>query len=478
MKHFLPTVLLLLIVPYCVLSFGAFPHADDYGWTNEAIQYGHFRVIGVFYKLWTGRYFSTLFFGWNPLVFKSILGYQLIPIVLLAGLVAMGTWLSRVWLQTRWTASLAVSLILLHLWIVNLPDLAQGIFWMAGSITYTMPIILLGCMLAVTKASETRLKNRVAIPLVILLASGVVGSNETIMLVTLCLLIGWLILDGVYRRRCRGVILSGFLSALISAAVILLAPGNNARISHHEKSKQLAYSLIKSLEHSLDWVGHFLQSPLFWAASVILLLILIDKQRLQGEEATASGSRNIPLGLQMLFGFALIYSSIFPAFWSLGTPPPDRVATLTIALFLGTWMSLLKTGSVWISTHAWGSSNIGKPGWLYGIAIGCFILSLISHPVTQTTFEDLFNGSVPRSRAEFKDRMQLLAEAREQGKTDMLPLPVRTEYPRHVFMSDLDEDPGYWANYQWARYYKVKKVKVFYPESSMLRETIPLIDHD
>ena len=466
------------MVPYCILSFGAFPHADDYGWSNEAIRYGHFGVIGVFYKLWTGRFFSTLFFGWNPLVFKSILGYQLIPIALLSGFILTGTLLSRLWLQTRWVASLAIALILIHLWTVNLPDLAQGIYWMAGSITYTLPILLLGLLLATIKAVDTGLKNRIAIPLSVVLASGVVGSNETIMLVTLCLFVGWLILNAVYRKSCRAVILSSFISVLISTAIVLLAPGNTARISHHEKSKQLVYSLVKSLEHSLDWVRHFIQSPSFWAASLVILLILVHARRSNDPGTDTVGNGNIPLGIRLLFGFALIYSSIFPAFWSLGTSPPDRVATLTIVLFLGTWVSFLKTCSGWISRSSRIATESSGLKWLSWVAIGCFTFSLLNHSVTRTTFEDLLNGSVMKSRTEFRDRMQLLSDAREQGETDLLELPVRTEYPRHVFMSDLDEDPEYWANYQWARYYKVKNVRVIYPETSPHRETIPLIADD
>src|SRR4051812_23825810 len=75
--------LLLLLAPAIYLSFFAHPIADDYGYTNISLKNTLFSECLNQYLTWNGRYTSNILVLSNPLIIGSLIGYQIIPVLLL-----------------------------------------------------------------------------------------------------------------------------------------------------------------------------------------------------------------------------------------------------------------------------------------------------------------------------------------------------------------------------------------------------------
>jgi len=75
--------LVALLVPYIYLSFFIHPAADDYNYAVLTINNNWFSEYFNQYFTWNGKYSSNCLVLLNPIAFKSISIYRIIPLLLI-----------------------------------------------------------------------------------------------------------------------------------------------------------------------------------------------------------------------------------------------------------------------------------------------------------------------------------------------------------------------------------------------------------
>ena len=175
-------LLALCLAPYLALSAFARPQADDY--CSSAL----FRSLGFWqaqlnaYNGWTNRY-ATMFFT-GILDWFGLWGLRVLPVLLILGLAVSAYLLlkqvfRRVGVEQPRSNLVLFALALTLLHIAALPNLYQSIYWRAGSLAYTLPVIALNLLLAALLRAHARKPVRHAPILFALAAFVAVGFSTT-----------------------------------------------------------------------------------------------------------------------------------------------------------------------------------------------------------------------------------------------------------------------------------------------------------
>jgi len=137
---------LIFLLPYMLLGFFNVPASDDYLYARWQNDWGTVDANITCYVGWGGRYFSNLMLTTcNPLAYSSdykdfLWLYQLHSIALLFGLIAA----TFLWIKVFLSAvnqSVAITFTLVGLSLALMGNVAEFLYWMAGSYTYCYGLI-------------------------------------------------------------------------------------------------------------------------------------------------------------------------------------------------------------------------------------------------------------------------------------------------------------------------------------------------
>ena len=59
-------ILVIMLLPFAVLSFFSHPQADDFDAATTTMRLGYFKAMEKVYESWNGRWFSTAVMLANP----------------------------------------------------------------------------------------------------------------------------------------------------------------------------------------------------------------------------------------------------------------------------------------------------------------------------------------------------------------------------------------------------------------------------
>ncbi len=466
-ERFLILLLILAITPYLILSLFSHPWTDDYCYSYMSRDIGFFKFQAQWYNQWTGRYFLTALLSLNPLVFGSLAGYKLIPIMLIlllfAALYAVVNEFTSSSLSHREKLLLVLSLLLVY--FDRMPDVRPGLYWMAGTITSQLGnILLLFALAALLRLRRTAVVGEkllfTAISSFLIIAA--VGTNE-IALVLLLLALLFFLVAGL---RERGSIAPSFLFifsvAAIAAYISITAPGNNLRMSSFHESRHLGQSVYTSFVAALNAFIVWLGSP---PLVMLTFLAVMMSRRLH------EGRRVFPIAYLLLspplLG-SLMAIAFFPAYWSMGMPPPGRLMNVIYLLFLMGWLCIVSVATGCLSSilpaKAVGQSLkfIAPPLLLYLII---FFAMTPSNTVMVT--QDLINGTAWRYDQELRQRYrQIRNDASLHAEVDLL-----VNQPRSLFFSDIGYASNNWVNECYARYFGKKSITLKVPHLKVHRKS-------
>src|ERR1700730_2752001 len=68
--------LILMILPFTILTIFDQPSADDFYFSEKTMFYGYWNAQLKWYNYWSGRFFSNAVLGVNPLTLRSIFLYK------------------------------------------------------------------------------------------------------------------------------------------------------------------------------------------------------------------------------------------------------------------------------------------------------------------------------------------------------------------------------------------------------------------
>ena len=467
-------LIFLTLLPFAVLCGYSHPGADDF---TDAVQREGFGFWGMQRDLYlnlTGRLFtSVLLTEASPLALHQLPWYGLAPagVLLLLGASLYG--LVRVLAGPAWRrpAGLLAAGLLLALWLLQNPSVAESVYWYNGLAVYTVPTAgLVVWLAALVRYWQAAPKARPAwLALVAALGTCVLWSNEIIalpLMAVVAALAVWQWRRGSPRRKSLLVLTAWCALAL---AVSLLAPGNMARADLIAVAVPLPVLVLGPFAASAYLLLNWLSSGVLLAATALALPALA---RLVAAELPAlrplHGLRPRQLLLALGFLLALLPLAALPSYWATGGLMPPRARASLYLLFLLGWFAAVLAVLVVARQQAWQRQLVARAGWprvATALLWGGLLLHVFSdHNVRVAhrnvgrasnnavlAYRDWLSGSAARYDEALRARYQLLRTA--PGGVLQVPALPPTARPPMLLYHDLTTDSTFGLNQDYARYF-------------------------
>lgn len=311
----------------------------------------------------------------------------------------------------------------------------EGFFWLSGAATYQIGAVFYflstGCFIWMAR-NRYKIMNLFFSALFLLLG---IGSNETLMLLSLGTVI---VLLWLYKENFQisFIVIAGV--ALACCSVVIFAPGNNVRLSTAE-GHDFFSALGICVEKVVQTYIYSLFNPLLWFF-VIFFHSMIDR-------FIACIEQLVPLRYFYFFLVVLIYCLYFPVAWSLNSGAPDRL--VSFIGFLGLLCSIFVVRSL--------LQKMLRFVPLKKIVILCFVLSVILFPFI---FEPLYIAivTVPKGSGFYASHVARNAYVKKMAIEGISSVRVKPiAHNRLLLFSDLDT-LDHLKHY--ARYYGVESILV------------------
>ena len=340
---------ILALVSYIYIGFFTRYWYDDFC-TAGILQQESFINSQIFwYENWSGRFSFHIIVNIAELIGPRIVTF--LPFLTLFVWCVSSTWtIYQLFLAFRLPfaliSSFVTALTLIFSTLDSAPDIVQSLYWQTGMLTYLAPIILLTTWFGLLIfTSRTRSKPFVFGVLLLagfafcFVAGGLAETYSILQLGILIVLLTANLISFIFDigKINSNFILVGFLGAVLSFSIVLLAPGNKVRKAALP-SPPSAVSVVKSSffytlyfaeKHSRRSRGVSLLSLVFpaWLALMIYEKSTGDKKR-----SKLSGIKVKPALAVIFFciitGFFLMFICFVPAFYSMSETLPLRAQIL------------------------------------------------------------------------------------------------------------------------------------------------------
>jgi hypothetical protein len=452
-KKILIIFLIVLILPFMINCFFAYPQSDDFCYSYISQSMGFFKAQYKVYVTWSGRFTSTALLCINPLVYQSIAAYRFVfAVFILSQLASIYLLVGAVTKRTlSWQEKLIFSLMLLFAFLDQMDDIRSGLYWMAGVATYQVAETLLFLYIALflminqDRKHDTVLNKCVVILLALLLG----GTNEIVMVLSL-LISSLLVLHSYSSRKSISPFQAGvFVAVVTGSCICLLAPGNFSRLSEYHDRKNIFITSWNALHSALSSMEVWVTSPLTLILTGMVLIAILCKPQLKTLFADFKIVRSVCL---LLF---LMFLCFFIPYWSTGMYPQNRAINMIYLLFLLGWMM-----NVALIFARFGEPIVHSINRI-PIKTGCivataFMILLFTFGTSNFMLvaKDLLNGESFRYNAQMRQReLQTVNSGEDDLTLDNIASP-----PRSLFFSFISQDRTYWVNGCYAKYFGKKSV--------------------
>ncbi|HXE95466.1 MAG TPA: DUF6056 family protein [Dongiaceae bacterium] len=449
-------VIAVYISIYITLGFCAQPSADDFDFAYKVYHSGFLDSQYSWYNTWTGRYASTAAISAFVACFDFMKYYWLIPSFLIPATFAsfyLFVYIAGMGLVTNKQAAFA-GVILLSLYLSEVPTPAETFYWLAGGFTYQLGNILYLVSLAVlirivTDPAKSKLP---CIMLICLLVTGISGFNETIMLLQTFVLAGVTLLACKIKHPKWALSLFLFFLSLLGVAVVAAAPGNSLRSQYFPLAHHFGPSLIQSIKFGFTDIAHWAKSFPLWAASFILIPDVAERVT---EYRLLHNQNNRPkLLIVPSIWLCLMIILYFPAFWSMGQAPPPRTLSIAYMIFILGWFPSLTALYV-----AMKMVPVRLSPAVFKATTLLFMISLFLVDNGSLAVYDL-----PKSFA-YRDAIQSrydLINSSKKRNDQITDVPFLPYIPETLYVSDISGDINNWINRSYAEFFNIKAIRKRY----------------
>lgn len=457
-------LMLSLVVTLSLLTFGYLGFssrylADDYCFSRLVIESGFWGAQVRSYQTWSDR-FSTMFFT-SLLDRLGVAGMQILPALLTIGLLLVAFFLFRE-LRDRFKLQITdleiyiLTGLITFISLYTAPDQFQSLFWRAGSVTYTLPVIgmLLGFVAVFSRRDRAASPWWSLLTAVLFLISG--GFSET----NLALQVGILLLVGIgVHRRYRPVQLrapvwdhlgGAMVGSVLALGVMLLSPGNSVRMANMPDPPDFLRLVSLSARYGLGYLSQSVRGyPLPFLVTLVtgFCLAQLNPASLPESSQAKKGLWEIPLALLLLAGVVCV-----PSAYAQSAYPENRtllgIRWITVTA-LTVWSYLL--GAIWNNRRD-RNPRLTQPR---SVTHAALILVLCSFYLILGGLQVLDTIPTAQQRAAAWDtrNREILAQA-AAGERDV-QVQALDSVGR---IKELDEDPDHWVNKCAAVYYGVDRI--------------------
>ncbi len=445
-------------------SFSRFG-ADDFCTAGKLNSLGFWNAQSFWYNNWTGRFSFTFFVSVLELFDSRI--SAVLPILLILFLTisifVFVNQLSKKLFQTNYIIySLFITSALVFMVLFTIPNIGQNLYWMTGSITYFLPIILffLVCSLLVNDRNYSIYKaKRNFNYLIIFFFSFLLGGFSEVMsvlLILLFLLIGFfnLIISKSKKLPCE--LIPAIIGAFIGLVLMVIAPGNSVRLSNHLPHPTFFALLTNGLVLSSRFIFLWFVKNIHIIWPIITVVIVVGVFLKSHQKLSDFPKQNISK-ISILFiisSLLLVYISYLPSIWATAKPPVDRVLIFPVVILscLVILLSLIigfELGSI-IRLD-----SFKKSPFLKLVLIFVFIYFLLGVPFYQARINFANRAEAKTFAEKWELRETQIADQIKDGKTELLVNMIPTNI---LNVEHIQEDSGHWINICAAEYYGVDKI--------------------
>ncbi|MGB8980834.1 MAG: DUF6056 family protein [Anaerolineales bacterium] len=454
----------LPLIVYAYLGTFSRYRGDDYCETLRLMTSGNFLQASVTrYFQRSGRY-STLFFVQLSEWFGDFGMVYLAAAVLLIWLIGL-TWLMAELGKVsglRWKIGLSCGLAALAIFLslYRAPNPYQILFWRSGMVSYLAPLALLTYVAAfILHQVQVPLSRSRKLWSCLLIFMGVFiagGTSETIaalqIIILLLTLLGLYLWRANLRQETLLLLGTALGSALLSMLLMLISPGNFARMDVSTPPMPDWFSLgIETFTYAIQSiVDSFRVSPLPSILAFFMPFLLfygLQNPFLQASPDLAKKLRwllfLIPLGLLVVTAINFAPSAYAQAYPSARVRFPSFVI-LTLAL--------MAAGA--LAGYLLSQAKLPDSLLFRSLVLGVLILTFL-YPVWAAT--KLYDRA-PRYRAEataWDARDKFIRQAVTEGATDL----VVTQLDTVAGVQEYKGDETFWVNSCAARYYGLHSLR-------------------
>lgn len=450
-KWLLLVLLITLFIPYLYISNYANPVADDLIYAANRKGNDLFYLLVRDYLGWNGRYSSNILVFSNPMAFDSLVGYKLIPpLIIVLTVLSNFVFVHVLWGLGNKPEKIIAALLFSLLFLYQMPILSEGIYWYTGAVTYQ----LANCLMFVYVSLLIRfISNKVIVSKVIhsclltIFLAAIIGFNEIHMIAFFCFACISLFITRRNRLHHRNLFLYLLFVTLIFASFMVFAPGNKVRAGLAANNHQLISSIIFSGAQTLRFLLEWISSPPLLLLSVVYYQI---NKKLRERNPLFKASFYLSPGYAVALLFFVIFISVFPAYWAMGILGQHRTLNVGYCLFLIMWFINL---TVWFNAYEqhWNRFQpLGRRSLLLIYAI--VMVSLFFTKNGFALLNDLFYGKAYSYDYQMQQRTELMNAT---GDTLFFAPIVRP--PQTLFLYDITEDPDNWLNQSYTLYFAPEK---------------------
>ena len=148
----------MVLVPILWLAYYNHPTGDDFWFVWMMKQYGYPQVVQQWSQTINARFTANSFMSFSTLVYGSVIGYKLFPVVLVVLLpISLFTALRSVLPPLFSQRQLAAVVVLFTCcYYQNMPGIYEGLYWMSGTVNYQLSLI---CFLFLSAAGIRKKKD-------------------------------------------------------------------------------------------------------------------------------------------------------------------------------------------------------------------------------------------------------------------------------------------------------------------------------
>jgi len=438
--------------------------ADDYCTTGTLRELGFFASQLRWYRTWSGRFSFT--FAVNLV---EVIGTWIVPF--LTALV-LTVWLAGLILLLRRLpepiggsgakhSAVLLAMVVLFGTLEGTPDVYQSLYWMTGMVTYSLPLVLVTFYAAwlIKWSDDNRSLWIVLLSGLFSLALG--GFSETYVTTQTTILavaVGIILLRRKDPNRGGKLALlgSGLVGSLLALVVIVVAPGNQARLALMPEQADFISIVAQSIYDTYLFVRITISDSWQTLALVVLLPLVLtafkDAQASTAPERARFLRRSLlRLSVVGIVASLAMVASVFPSEYATATYPAER--------------ALITTGYVMTLALAFGGAEIGfaisqfikqSSGLrILQIAASILLLSLIGFNVlTSLSYRQAQFPRASKFAASWDDRDDEIHKAVARGEED---LAVRS-LPHMAGLAEVEADAGTWINRCISQTYGLRSV--------------------
>ena len=438
---------LFVVAIYLVFCYFNYPSADDYSYSVQAIQHGWSGAVVNEYNNWGGRYTSAAILSANPMVDGSYIGYKAWSAInIITFLCSLYLFFASLFKRLEIDAKKYLPIFYVFFavsFLSGLPSTSQGLYWLAGYVTYTFPLTLMLLLASYLLRVDF---NKITAPIVLVVSALffiLAGFNETIMFMLNSSLWSYL-LYSLYTHRALNVKVAAAATACLAGGlVVLMAPGNKARGSHFDPTNPL-YAVWKALGSALEHIPKFMSLSLLIAAFLLMLFVKNNKPLFHNPIF------NIKPFYTFLAYWAVISLGFFPAQLSMGGNPDLRVDNVFYLVFMIFF-------TVWCIQFAL-RREIKQKYMPKNVLLLLFFLSAFIGNTGVALFE------LSTKAANYREQWISTINESNKGAGEKVTLPAIDTIPKTISFETLSEDSGHWVNQAYSKYFKLESISTYQSE--------------